>query len=252
MLKERKITHITMDKSNGQNEKFVIGIPRAISYYNNYPFYYGFFTGLGGKVVLSDSTTEKIINEGSKYVVSETCLPIKVYVGHILNLLSKGVTTIFVPSICSVDYKINNCSKIRGLPEIIRNVIKKPFRMIEPTLEKTENIGIKDFCFEAASQLGIFNKTLIEYAMSKGWEKYNNFIEMGKSGIPFKTALKNSLENVYENKKIELVRPLSVVVMAHGYNLFDDKISINMLKKLEKMNIKVYTSLNVAREESKQ
>ena len=48
-----------------------IGIPRAISYYNNYPFYYGFFTSLGLEVVLSDKTTTKTINEGTKYVVSD-------------------------------------------------------------------------------------------------------------------------------------------------------------------------------------
>lgn len=37
-----------------------VGIPRAISYYNNYPFYYGFFTALGIEVVLSDKTTTKL------------------------------------------------------------------------------------------------------------------------------------------------------------------------------------------------
>ena len=76
-----------------------IGIPRAISYYNNYPFYYGFFKSLGYEVVISDKTTTKLINEGSKYVVSDTCLPIKVYVGHVVNLLDKGCDTIFVPSL---------------------------------------------------------------------------------------------------------------------------------------------------------
>lgn len=132
-----------------------VGIPRAISYYNNYPFYYGFFTALGIEVVLSDKTTTKIINEGSSYVVSDTCLPIKVFTGHVVNLLNKGCDVIFVPSLQSTGFKINNCSKIRGLPEIIRNVINKPFTMIEPTLDKTENIGFHDFCMQTAEACGI-------------------------------------------------------------------------------------------------
>ena len=53
-----------------------IGVPRALSYYNNYPFYYGFLTTLGFEVVLSDKTTTKLINDGASHVVSDTCLPI--------------------------------------------------------------------------------------------------------------------------------------------------------------------------------
>ena len=91
-------------------------------------------------------------------MVSDTCLPIKVYVGHVVNLLDKGCNAIFIPSLQSTDYKINNCSKIRGLPEIIRNVIDREFTMIEPTLDKTENIGLYDFCTQTANACGIDDK----------------------------------------------------------------------------------------------
>lgn len=97
-----------------QNNDKVIGIPRAMSFYHNYPFYYGFFTALGIKIVLSDVTTKQTLSNGSALVVTETCLPIKIYVGHVLNLLDKGIDKIFVPSIQSVDYKIYNCSKSEG------------------------------------------------------------------------------------------------------------------------------------------
>lgn len=227
-----------------------IGIPRAISYYTNYPFYYAFFTTLGFEVVLSDKTTNKTINDGNRYVVPETCLPVKVFVGHVVNLLEKGVTTIFVPSIQSTGYKINNCSKIRGLPEIIRNVIDKPIRMIEPTLDKTENIGFKDFWYETAKQLGITNKSLIEKAITNGWEMYDNFKAMTLSGLDYSKALNNALTGVFENRNIQLVRPVSVAIMAHGYNLFDERISLNLIKKLEKMNVKVYTSLIVSKDDA--
>ena len=66
-----------------------IGIPRAMSYYNFFPFWFGFFEDLGIKVVLSDKTTKETMSKGSALVVTETCLPVKVYVGHVLNLLEK-------------------------------------------------------------------------------------------------------------------------------------------------------------------
>ncbi len=79
-----------------------IGIPRALSYYNYFPFWYGFFSDLGIEIILSDITTKQTMSAGSALVVPETCLPIKVYVGHILNLLDKGIDKIFVPSIQSI------------------------------------------------------------------------------------------------------------------------------------------------------
>ena len=229
--------------------KYKIGVPRALSYYNNYPFYYGFLSSLGFEIVLSDKTTTKLINDGAGHVVSDTCLPIKVFVGHLINLLDKGVDTIFVPSLQSTDYKINNCSKIRGLPEIIRNVIDRPFKMIEPTLDKTEGLNIKDFCYETAHQLGIFNEDLIEIAIMAGWECYNRFIKMAKSGVSQKVAIESAIQNKQAIKKMELVKPLSVVVMAHGYNLYDERLSMRLLDKLEKMGVKAFTSLNITREQ---
>ncbi len=229
--------------------KYKIGVPRALSYYNNYPFYYGFLSSLGFEIVLSDKTTTKLINDGAGHVVSDTCLPIKVFVGHLINLLDKGVDTIFVPSLQSTDYKINNCSKIRGLPEIIRNVIDRPFKMIEPTLDKTEGLGIKDFCYETARQLDIFDEGLIENAIDAGWECYDRFIQMAKSGVSQKVAIESAIQNKQALKKMELVKPLSVVVMAHGYNLYDERLSMRLLDKLEKMGVKAFTALDITREQ---
>ena len=73
-----------------ESNEMVIGIPRAMNFYYNYPFYYGFFTALGIKIILSDITTKQTMTDGSALVVTETCLPIKIYVGHILNLINKG------------------------------------------------------------------------------------------------------------------------------------------------------------------
>ena len=89
----------------------VIGIPRALNFYEQYPFLYGFFTKLGINIVLSDITTKKTLAQGSSRVVTETCLPIKVYVGHVLNLINKGVANIY-----SEVYRTSTPYLIRHLP----------------------------------------------------------------------------------------------------------------------------------------
>ena len=236
---------------NSTTNNRTVGIPRAISYFSNYPFYYGFFTGLGLDIILSDKTTSSIINEGCKYVVSDTCLPVKVFVGHVINLLNKGCENIFIPSLQSSAYKVNNCSKIRGLPEIIRNVINRPINIIDPEINKTEGISFNDFCLNFAHRFDIFDEEVINNAIKKGWEVYNNFHKMAVSGFSYEDALSHAISgNVINQAPIKAVKPLSVVIMAHGYNLFDERISLNLIKKLDKMGVKSYTALNVTKNDA--
>ena len=232
------------------NEEKVIGIPRAMSFYHNYPFYYGFFGDLGIKIVLSDVTTKQIMSEGAGLVVTETCLPIKIYVGHILNLLKKGIKNIFVPSLQSVDTKIYNCSKIRGLPDLIRNVVKEDFNMIEATLDKSEkNQGLYEFLSECVKPFGITDKNLIKRASKAGWRCYNNFHVMTKSGMPYSKALSYALQGkvVIGNESKEY--PISIALVGHGYNIYDERACMKIVDKLEKMDVKVCTALQLSSEQ---
>lgn len=231
-------------------EEKVIGIPRAMSFYHNYPFYYGFFNDLGIKIILSDVTTKQTMSEGAGLVVTETCLPIKVYIGHILNLINKGVHTIFVPSLQSIANKIYNCSKIRGLPDLVRNVIKEDINIIEATLDKSEkNRGLYEFLSEAVKPFGITDMKLIKKASKAGWRCYNNFHVMTKSGMPYAKALSYALQGkvVIGNKTKEY--PISVALVGHGYNLYDDRVCMKIFDKLEKMDVEVCTSLQLSDEQ---
>ncbi|MBP7212139.1 hypothetical protein KBA27_04820 [bacterium] len=232
------------------NKDMRIGIPRAMSYYNNYPFFFGFFNSLGIEIVLSESTTKKTVTDGASLVVTETCLPVKVYVGHILNLLNKGIENILVPSLQSIAPKIYNCSKIRGLPDLIRNVVKQDFNIIEATLDKSEkNGGLYTFLKEAVAPFGIKNEDKIKEASKEGWRVYNNFQIMTRSGIDYQKALRYALQGkvVLENDTEE--HPISIAVVAHSYNLFDEKVSMRIFEKLRKMDVKVFSSINLTLEQ---
>ena len=234
-----------------QNNENVIGIPRAMSFYHNYPFYYGFFTALGIKIVLSDVTTKQTLSRGSALVVTETCLPIKIYVGHILNLLDKGIDKILVPSIQSVAYKIYNCSKIRGLPDLIRNVVKQDFTMVEATLDKSEkNHGLYDFLKEMAAPFGITDEKKIKEASKAGWRTYNNFHIMSKSGMSYKKAINYALQGKVFIESSTKEYPISIALVAHGYNIYDDRASMKIIDKLESMDVKVYTALQLSQEQT--
>ena len=167
-----------------------VGIPKAMLYYTYFPFWYGFFNDLGIEVILSNNTTKKTISDGASLVVTETCLPVKVFVGHVLDLINKGVKNIFVPSIQSIAPKIYNCSKIRGLPDLIRNVVKGDFNLIEATLDKSEkDKNLIDFLLETASYFGINDFDVVKKAQRAGFVVQNNFNVMVQNGLDFDEAL---------------------------------------------------------------
>ena len=78
----------------------VIGIPRGLNMYEDYPFWYTFFTNLGYSVKLSGRSTKKIYELGMETIHSESvCYPGKIVNGHVVDLINKGVKKIFYPGI---------------------------------------------------------------------------------------------------------------------------------------------------------
>ena len=109
-----------------------VGIPRVLNLYENYPFWYTFFTKLGYEIVLSPSSTHKIYELGIESIPSESeCYPAKLAHGHIKWLLDKGVSYIFYPSIPyernEVDGANNhyNCPIVTSYPENIKNNVEE-------------------------------------------------------------------------------------------------------------------------------
>ena len=233
------------------SKEMTIGIPRGMSFYNNYPFWYGFFTSLGIKVVLSDPTTKQTMSDGSALVVTETCLPIKIYLGHILNLLDKGIFNIFVPSLQSIAPKIYNCSKIRGLPDLVRNVVKNDkLNMIEATLDKSaKNQGLYTFLQEAVAPFGITDVDKIKQASKQGWKVYNNFMVMCRSGMGYKKALYYALAGKVLIEVNSDTAPINVALVSHGYNIYDERACMKIFEKLEQMDVKVFSSLQLTDEQ---
>ncbi|MEM2922713.1 MAG: acyl-CoA dehydratase activase, partial [Candidatus Bathyarchaeia archaeon] len=79
-----------------------IGIPRILYMHEFLPFFKAFLSELGFSVVLSDATNKKTIKDGVETIIVESCFPVKVAHGHVLNLLQKGLRRLFIPSIINI------------------------------------------------------------------------------------------------------------------------------------------------------
>ncbi len=132
-----------------------IGIPRALSFYDYYPLYREFFQGIGARVVVSRPTTQATIERGVSLTVDDTCLPVKVFFGHVAELVESGVEYLFVPRIVSVEPRTYICPKFLGLPEMVRSSGLRKSRLLTVTVNMNKGWrGLWEALREAARPWG--------------------------------------------------------------------------------------------------
>lgn len=97
-----------------------IGIPKALLFFRYGVLWSSFFEILGFEVVISEDTSPQIAANGSYHSVSECCLPVKLFMGHVEYLLDK-CDKIFVPRLEKLRYTEEFCVRFWGLPDIVQN-----------------------------------------------------------------------------------------------------------------------------------
>lgn len=105
-----------------------VGIPRVLNMYENYSFWFTFFTEMGYRVVLSPSSSRSIYELGIESIPSESeCYPAKLVHGHINWLINKGIDFIFYPSVPYERIEVEgannhyNCPIVASYSENIKN-----------------------------------------------------------------------------------------------------------------------------------
>ena len=118
---------LSLDKA----DRGIVGIPRVLNMYENFPFWAVFFEKLRFRVVLSPQSTRQIYELGIESIPSESeCYPAKLVHGHISWLIHQGVKFIFYPCI---PYERNetpdagnhyNCPMVTSYAENIKNNVE--------------------------------------------------------------------------------------------------------------------------------
>ena len=157
-----------------------VGIPRVLNFYENYPFWFTFFTELGYRVVLSPSSTHKIYEMGIESIPSESeCYPAKLAHGHVTWLIRQGLKFIFYPC---VPYERTefpdagnhyNCPIVTSYAENIKNNIDElsgsDIDFFNPFLSfENESILENELVTEFSRHCGISENEIRE-AAKKGW-----------------------------------------------------------------------------------
>lgn len=162
-----------------------IGIPRALNMYEDYPFWFTFFTELGYRVVLSSHSSKTLYELGMESIPSDSiCYPAKLVHGHICDLLAKGIKKIFYPSI---PYNVPedlwadnhyNCPIVTSYPETIAaniDVLKEQnIRFYHPFLPLDNPRRLVERLAEELAEEGL-SKREISRAVSKAYQERRRY-----------------------------------------------------------------------------
>ena len=210
-----------------------VGIPRILNFHEMIPFWKAFFTELGYRVVLSDVTNKELIRKGVENVVSETCFPIKVSHGHVLNLLEKGVKRIFLPSIVNLKPshpEIPNssaCPYAQSFPYAVPSSIdfkKAHAKVLQPILHFGEGREYLE------KELVDFGKSLgcKPKGIKKAYEKAERF--QARFNQTLLNRGKQVLDEIGPNGKV-------MVIVGRPYNSCDSGVNLEIPKKLRDLGV---------------
>ena len=180
---------------------------------------------MGYEVKVSSISNKKILNEGTKLALSETCLPVKFYYGHVLELAQKKVDYIFVPRLVSFNKKEYLCPRFMGLPDTIEHNIPDTPPLIVPTINYNNKETWKNAALEVGKQLGV-SPVKSYKAYIKGALKERNKAKAKEA------ELNQVLTNA--NKKIALI--------GRDYILNDEITGTSIKEKIKSSGYEIITS----------
>lgn len=212
-----------------------IGFPRGLmNYYQNFPFWKTLFSNLNFNLVLSDESDRQIVTTSIETMVSETCLPVELMHGHVLNLVDKQVDFIFLPFIVNAravkDNPTNNCNCpwIQSHPYLLKAAFTSKHireKLLMPSLhfryEKVLKRELKEF-FQQHFQVP---PKKVEEAYHAATDAQKLFeLQVRLKGREVLASLNNS-------------KTRNLVIIGRPYNTGDPMLNLRLVKKLLNINV---------------
>ncbi|HQG78286.1 MAG TPA: acyl-CoA dehydratase activase [Bacteroidales bacterium] len=212
-----------------------IGIPRALMvFFQQFPFWRTFFEQLGFTVVLSRESDKTLVARSLETITTETCLPVELIYGHVIDLIEKGVDYVFLPFIVNAKFREGNktfncnCPWIQSYPFMVRAALRDKIdesKLLIPTLHFRffERALVKEMSSFFNTKFGIGKKTIKE-AIYKA-DAVQVAFEKQLTGYG-----RNILKNIPGN-----YRP--VVLLGRPYNSTDPHLNLGLVEKLLARNV---------------
>lgn len=203
--------------------KITIGIPKALLYYKYSELWTTFFEELGCEIIISPNTSKKILEDGIKYSLDESCMAMKIYMGHIYYLIDK-CDYILVPRLKCIKKHEKLCTNFSALYDLVNNVFDKKIVHYNLDVEHKED-ELYAFTTMGLSLGFPYRKIVKAYKIAKEKEKLLKERNISKQ----KSIIASS------NK-------IKILLAGHPYNIHDEFIGKQIINILEENNIEIIYS----------
>ncbi|MBI3151592.1 MAG: 2-hydroxyacyl-CoA dehydratase [Chloroflexi bacterium] len=197
--------------------RLVVGIPRVLNQFENFPFWNTLLVESGIKVQLSSPSSNALFQKGTGHIMSDNlCFPGKLVSGHIMNLIEMGVDRIFFPMVFYEESGFSdaansfNCPVVSGYADVVRNVInpegKYKIQLDMPPVNFKDKKLLRKTCLEYLASLGVPHGAAVR-ALDKAQESQKQF----------KGQVRGVAAEILENAKEE-GRPV-ILLMGRPYHI---------------------------------
>ena len=206
-----------------------IGLPKALLYHHYSPLWKAFFNELKVEFIESDDTTIKTLIKGKEKSIDESCLALKIYLGHIEELKDK-CDYILVTRIFSLTKSEQVCTNFNCLYDLVRNTFKD-IKILNYNIDVKHHHSEKSGFIKIGKELGF---SIIESASAynKAKEIENNY---------YKNEEKKAKNALKSNKT-------KILLLGHPYILKDNLIGKTITNYLEQNNISIIYSYQIPKD----
>lgn len=204
------------------NNNITIGVPRGLLYYRYGNIWEKFFSILNINYIISNPTNKKILENGVSIMIDEACLAMKIYMGHINDIIDK-CNYLLIPRVVSIKKKEKLCTNFSALYDLTKILFNKNILIFE--VDVSSHIKEVDAFINLGNALGVSKvKSILAYNNAK---KHDEKIKKEK-------LLRQNLLLASNKKKI--------LIVGHPYNINDDIIGKNIVDILEENDVSVIYS----------
>jgi predicted CoA-substrate-specific enzyme activase len=209
--------------------KMRVGVPRAMSTFDRYPFWHRYLTELGMEVVLSPSTDHQIAADGVELALAQPCYPIQVAHGHVLWLINQGVDYVLVPNVLNAESDEHSpciahlCPWNQTLPWVLKTAPRledHQHKFLIPTLHfQLGREVVKKGLAESVRKLGV-SRRASDQAVDAAYAAQRTFqerlLEAGRKALAV----------------LDQTGEPGLVLVGRSYNIYDRNVNCDIPRKL--------------------
>ncbi|HVO63690.1 MAG TPA: acyl-CoA dehydratase activase [Terriglobales bacterium] len=203
-----------------------VGIPRAMFFYDRFPFWCTYLQELGFDVAVSPPTDSSIARVGDELAIAHPCFPVQVAHGHVWKLLEMGVDYVLLPNTVdseTPDIRVQSkaCPWNQTLPFVVRAV---------PQLE---NVRQQLLCPTVHFRCGQkrVESELGDFARKLGRSRRTNNRAV-QAAYAAQECFRQALLRAGDRALNTLSGEPAIVLVGRPYNLYDRGVNCDIPRKL--------------------